>query len=365
MVNLSRLHDAMKNPAKLDNFTMPEIEQLIREFPYFQIAHILLAINSKSVNHIRYSSRLKMAAAHAGDRGLLRHHIEGLALTSSAVIEDTDESPQAEVIHGIRRSQVESISVVEIPEVSTTLLDTSADPDQVDLEDKIPSEKVNESGDSAKSESGQSSVVSGEIDGLLAHLREILDHQQPINEKDTFEPREALVEADEKYADSQASADERVVPPATAQEIDEDVEDNFSSFPDELLLEGLQYGLYNIEDALKSDENATPAKGADNMQDAGDDEPTARNKEIIDRFIEIEPRISKPRTDFFNPADRARKSGLDREDIVSETLAKIYLQQGNSEKAIKIYQKLSLNYPEKSSFFAAQIARIQDDLLNA
>ena len=363
MVNLSRLHDAMKNPAKLDNFTMPEIEQLIREFPYFQIAHILLAINSKSVNHIRYSGRLKMAAAHAGDRGLLRHHIEGLSLTSSAVIEDSDELPQAEVIHA-RNTQIESISVVESPEVSTTLLDKSVDPDQVDLADKIPSEKVNESGDSAKSESGQSSVVSGEIDGLLAHLREILDHQQPVNEKDTVEP-EALVEADEKYADSQASADERLVPPATTQKIDEDVEDDFISFPDELLLEGLQYGLYNIEDALKSDENAIPAKGADNMQDVGDDEPTARNKEIIDRFIEIEPRISKPRTDFFNPADRARKSGLDREDIVSETLAKIYLQQGNSEKAIKIYQKLSLNYPEKSSFFAAQIARIQDDLLNA
>ena len=90
MVDLAHLKNYIENPALLDESTLPKLEQLIREFPYFQIAHILLAINSKTVNHIRYSGRLKMAAAHAGDRGMLRKHIENLSRIPADNVESTD-----------------------------------------------------------------------------------------------------------------------------------------------------------------------------------------------------------------------------------------------------------------------------------
>lgn len=358
MLNLSRLQDYIKKPAKLDNFTLPEIEQLIREFPYFQIGHILLAINSKSINHIRYSGRLKMAAAQAGDRGLLRHHIEGLSLTSSSVFDGKAEFSQEELAQR-NVAQVEGTPSIERP-ASTLVMGTTVDLSQCGIEENVSVEGTTEFEESGKSGSGQASVVSVEIDGLLAHLREILDHQQTLPEKATAN---ASVETTEELTDPEVSNDNIFLSPISHQIPVEEVQDDFGSFPDELLLESLQYGLYNIEDALANTE-IVPANGVVvSLSDVdNDDDQNNRNKEIIDRFIEIEPRLSKPRTDFFNPADRARKSGLERDDIVSETLAKIYLQQGNSEKAIKIYQKLSLNYPEKSGFFAAQIAKIQDDL---
>ena len=89
--------------------------------------------------------------------------------------------------------------------------------------------------------------------------------------------------------------------------------------------------------------------------------PRKTKIEIIDQFIEKAPRITRSRTDFFNPVDYARNSTIDKEDIVSETLASIYHRQGNFEKAIKIYEKLSLRYPEKSSYFAALIKKIKED----
>lgn len=87
-------------------------------------------------------------------------------------------------------------------------------------------------------------------------------------------------------------------------------------------------------------------------------------KELIDKFIAENPSISKPKAEFYNPISVAQNSIIDKGDIVSETLAKIYFKQGYFEKAIAIYEKLSLNNPEKSIYFAAQIEMIKESQTN-
>ncbi len=55
----------------------------------------------------------------------------------------------------------------------------------------------------------------------------------------------------------------------------------------------------------------------------------------------------------------ARKSLKENEEIVSETLAKILIEQEKYNKAIKMYRRLSLKFPEKNAYFAAEIEKIE------
>lgn len=95
--------------------------------------------------------------------------------------------------------------------------------------------------------------------------------------------------------------------------------------------------------------------------------PLERHKEekkaIIDKFIAEQPSIQRGQaaTPFFNPDTMAKTSNTIHNDLISETLAKIYLQQGNIQKAIEIYQRLSLKIPKKSAYFAAQIEKINNE----
>ncbi len=86
--------------------------------------------------------------------------------------------------------------------------------------------------------------------------------------------------------------------------------------------------------------------------------------EIIDKFIAKNPQISRPKQEFFNPISVAQASVVDQENIISETLATIYLNQGYVEKAISIYKKLSLKNPEKSVYFAELIEKAKNKFNN-
>jgi hypothetical protein len=96
----------------------------------------------------------------------------------------------------------------------------------------------------------------------------------------------------------------------------------------------------------------------------GGEKKIRKFNDLIDKFIETSPSISKPKpTKFYNPAEKARESVTENFDLVTETLAKIYTKQNNYKKAILVYEKLSLLHPEKISYFAAQISELQT-LLN-
>jgi len=91
------------------------------------------------------------------------------------------------------------------------------------------------------------------------------------------------------------------------------------------------------------------------------EQPIARNNDLIDTFIKNQPHISRDKVNFYDAREVAASSIVDQDNIVSETLANIYIDQGYIEKAKNIYQKLSLKFPEKSSYFAALIEKAEKE----
>tara|TARA_B110000263_G_scaffold55560_1_gene47023 strand:+ start:6892 stop:7518 length:627 start_codon:yes stop_codon:yes gene_type:complete len=84
-----------------------------------------------------------------------------------------------------------------------------------------------------------------------------------------------------------------------------------------------------------------------------------KSNQIIDIFIKNQPNLSRNnKQEFFKSTDIGKKSIIENKDLITETLAKVYTKQQHFDKAISVYQKLSLKYPQKSSYFADQIKLI-------
>ena len=80
--------------------------------------------------------------------------------------------------------------------------------------------------------------------------------------------------------------------------------------------------------------------------------------DLIDKFIEANPKIPPVNKDqIANPTTPIIE---DKSYLMTETLAKVYLEQKKFSKAIQAYEILILKYPEKSSFFADRISDIKN-----
>jgi hypothetical protein len=116
-------------------------------------------------------------------------------------------------------------------------------------------------------------------------------------------------------------------------------------------LSGME-GTRSFSEWLHLSKGETSAAGQGNSQ----------QDSLISKFITTDPRMKVKKVEFYSPVNMARQSVKEDLSFVTETLAKVYMQQGNLVKAKQAFENLSLKYPEKSLYFAAQIKIINEQL---
>jgi len=84
------------------------------------------------------------------------------------------------------------------------------------------------------------------------------------------------------------------------------------------------------------------------------------NSQLISQFIKDEPGPIRADKETRLKGDVSLASIREHDGLITDTLAQIYVKQGLFAKAIYAYEKLSLKYPEKSAYFAAQIEKIRN-----
>ena len=90
--------------------------------------------------------------------------------------------------------------------------------------------------------------------------------------------------------------------------------------------------------------------------------PIDRSNEsiIIDKFISKKPKLIIEDIDNQDVQENSEKLEINKESLVTETLAKLYIEQKNYEKAIQTYKILILKFPEKNSYFASAIKKLKN-----
>lgn len=287
---------------------MPEQDasSLVKEFPYCQSGQLLLALQMNFSNHLLFEQQLKKSAVYSSDRKRLFELID---------------SPTAQQEKEVVVAPIEAVKLEEktpvIEEISTTEepIPVEVKPTEEPIKD-LELEYLNEL---------ISSSYTYELEGL-----EKLEVGRPKSEDRSWKSEDGSPKSEEGIERSSLleERDREVI--GSEAELDENTELTFTDW-----LKKVQKG---------------------GLTSVTEEKPEKQHKfDLIDKFIQEDPKIKPKKTEFYSPINMARLSVVDDSELVSETLALIQVEQGNYQEAIKTYQKLSLKNPEKRTYFANQI----------
>lgn len=199
--------------------------------------------------------------------------------------------------------------------------------------------------------------------------KQIREQEARLKEITVYEPEEVhgkrSIDLDDAIKMKQSES-ERVMDPALFQRAEKQLpakeqQEEQTSYEEKELgigkpLEFDQKESHSFSEWLKLTK-AQPIEREDETLDEESNEHRLRKFELIEEFISKNPKIKPGKSS--PKANLAEQSVTGPESLMTETLAKVYLEQKNYKKAIQAYKILILKNPEKSGFFADQIRAIE------
>jgi hypothetical protein len=305
-MNRSDFINMIEDRVQLNRQMMGEVYELIDIFPYFQSAHMLILKGLQTNADVKFDKQLRISAIHIADREVLYYFLS----SKPAAISDK----RATVVEPKRTDE-------EIgSDHQQTVIESAKNSEQ------LISEIENNLADAQKRTDDEHT---------LTHSHSIL----VASGTDIIQPDEVMMVPDEELS----SDDEKIFymdPGFSVPEVSDLLE----------LESEEESGVTEEEISIMPDASSNKADGGKKLLQAA----------LIDKFILTNPRIEPVKGPMAAHVEDISKPFVENEGgFITETLARIYINQGYYSKAIDIYEKLCLKFPEKSSYFASQIELVK------
>ena len=375
-MNAQRLNDIFRNIHIAEKSDMESIRQLTVDYPYYYLPYVVLAKYYYDTGHYKFEDMLRQAAMRVRDRKKLYRYIHGREESAEVLAEAERLEPE------IVMAEETGISNHEQPWTDPYLPDGPElhvaedasgvmvsepvhfkEPVQEDIQQKHTTgiseflegfdegteEKPEEFVFEGKHEERhfedipvERDVIGEEIETEFSFSKAFnisTEHDAQVEESEAPEPltsEPAAIQKDDERKHPVSRLDEKEAPKP-------ELEDELS--PEKDFFAWLQHPQYVRQEKEEKQEEI-----AEHMD---------HKTELIERFISVNPQISRPKKEFYNPENMAKRSEVIDLEYVTETLANIYYEQGNIDLAIRAYEKLSLQNPSKQAYFASLIEKIK------
>jgi tetratricopeptide (TPR) repeat protein len=319
ILNKSNINKRLFDQQGFKESEMLEFKEIIGMYPYASVFAIAYLRGLKKMEHIQFEEELHHHAFKIANRHLLYQLVMQTEDTieveaeTEAEIETEAETEAVAVTEAVAETVVETETeaerVVEAVEVAETVAETETEAEtEAEAEVKVEAEELIDSGPQTTER------VDTELETLInasaATTTFIHEFNQQSAEVDPELPKNELLK-ESRSLPSQA-----------------EIENTPKSFNQWL--------------ALGEKTN---------------------NPELETEKTTMIP-MEKPKREFYSPSKKAKESIDSNKMPVSETLAKIFVLQGNYPKAIYVYEQLIIIYPKKKSIFASQIKQLSNKLIN-
>ena len=374
--------------VKGGKFDAEKLEALLQDYPYCQPLYVLKAASEKE-SGAEFEKHLSRAALYSPEREVL-YRVVHKKLTFNPDFERKIAAPadHVEAEPAMETIQDASITRAETSEPAVVVDELSAPEKETELETVIPDQELPVLEVNQEEEAVEEVAVE-EVKSEKPIFDNIATSDYFTFNKSTADPLARTEELEEALTVEEIETDEEPLVISAQEEIKEDVakydddqmpytflwwlhktrkehahtyqpyatyrfagDAGIKKKPVDELNHQIIESIFHLQVPLK-DESQKPASS-----DAGLGQ-RSHGVDLIEKFIKEEPQIRPPKAEKIDTENKARKSSEDNFDLVSETLAHIYIEQMLYHKAIDTYKKLSLKFPEKSTYFAAQIIELQ------